>query len=384
MATTAAQPIPNPGSGPRVQPAPGGVSRSSYWDTWKGCAILAVIGIHACDPALSFPIGSFTFQSGILAQQVLNFAVGVFLALSGYLSGYPHPGSDPAASRGAPPGNAGDAAAFWKKRFARLVPPYLAWTAIAILVRNPRHFLEIGNLARDVLAGTGIGIGYYVIVLIQFIAITPLLARIRRNAAHFLVIIATTLGSHALLYHIRLRHPEYALARFPYYALPFPVWYPFYHLGLWIRQKRGTGPVPWAGKTRPLAAAYLLCLLASILECEFLAARGFVSLAGSQIKLTSLIATVCLVLIIFGIRGRERMSRNMSVKALAWLGKRSYPIYLSHLLFLGAIHALAFPTRGFPVYVAASALASAALCVATLVLAEKWIPAGPRSFWLGI
>lgn len=147
-------------------------SRSRYWDAWKGYSILAVIGIHAFGPCLKFPLNTFTFHVGFLSEQILDFAVGVFLAVSGYFSGCRDAMDFPAVF------------SYLRKRFLRLKPPYLTWTAIFILILHPRDFLSLRALFKDVFTGMGIGIGYFVIVLAQFILMAPLLARIRRDVTH--------------------------------------------------------------------------------------------------------------------------------------------------------------------------------------------------------
>ena len=60
--------------------------RISYWDNWKGIAIIAVVAIHASNGTAAFEEGSFNWLFGLTFRQFIDFAVPLFLAMSGYFS----------------------------------------------------------------------------------------------------------------------------------------------------------------------------------------------------------------------------------------------------------------------------------------------------------
>lgn len=126
--------------------------------------------------------------------------------------------------------------------------------------------------------------------------------------------------------------------------------------------------------------AYGFFLVASLGEGGYLANHGFVSLGSSQLKISSLLATVCLVLLIFSLRDGNGLTKGW----VAWLGKYSYPIYLSHNLFLVALNAVGHPVNWFPVYALMSALISLIICVALILAARNWIPERFSGKWLGV
>lgn len=155
----------------------GKITRSPNWDTYKGVSILAVIGIHASAGALTFPESSWNWQFGMVFRQWMNFAVPVFLGMSGYFA---LSTSEPSSWRG------------WTRAAARLLPPYLAWTLVTLLLKRPEELLSPLRVAQAVLMGTGIGIGYYVIVLMQCQVLTPLLLRLRSAQAHLATMLLLT------------------------------------------------------------------------------------------------------------------------------------------------------------------------------------------------
>jgi len=129
--------------------------RSNYWDGWKGVAIIAVVAIHASAELGNFPAESFNWYFGLVFRQFINFAVPLFLALAGFF---------------AVRSSTDFGLDYYRKRLMRVLPPYLFWTVVFVLLKHPSHFFSPGALSKDIFLGTGIGIGYFVIVLVQFMS----------------------------------------------------------------------------------------------------------------------------------------------------------------------------------------------------------------------
>ena len=85
-----------------------------------------------------------------------------------------------------------DHSTFWRRRFALVAVPYLCWTVIYFLVGLPS---ETGTPRSDVvhllyLFGTGYYQLYYLLVLLEFYALFPLLlVLLRRTAGHHGVVL---------------------------------------------------------------------------------------------------------------------------------------------------------------------------------------------------
>jgi surface polysaccharide O-acyltransferase-like enzyme len=291
--------------------------RSRHWDWWKGVAILAVISIHAAGRTSDVPPNSWAHMFGLVYRQAANFAVPLFLCLAGYFAAMSW---------------RGDAVGYWRSRGWRILPAYLVWTTIAISVLRPGDFTSPRALLEDYAFGSGIGIGYYVIVLLQYVALVPLLARLDSTRAHMAVMLVTTLVGLAASYAMRTVFAMESWARFPYYCLPFVVWAPFFHLGFWAGRRQDAVKLRSDPLWLWLAAA---AVLAAVVEGVYWNERGTFGLAASQIKATSFLASVFVALHVIATRQRQRA--GLMATCLEWIGRSAYLIYLAHMLFLPAI-----------------------------------------------
>lgn len=262
--------------------------RERYIDMWKGLAILAVLVIHASGDAGKFDPWSANWTFGVVLRQIVNFAVPVFLGLAGYFA---------ATSINSAP-------RYYAKRFSRILPAYVLWTIIFIAASRPGHFLSPAALAKDFFLGEGIAIGYFVVVLIQYILLTPLLLKIRSDSLHILLIALGYVASCVFAYVVRVGGYDGTFSVFPYYAVPFFAWGPFYHLGLYVslRKKRLAGGLH---STYPVGALCIGLVVASIAESLYWADAGSYGFATSQIKASSFAASIALLLYILKNSSRE-------------------------------------------------------------------------------
>jgi len=291
--------------------------RSSYWDNWKGLAVIAVVAIHASDLTRLFPEGSLNWIFGLGFRQVVNFAVPMFLALSGYFS---------VSAKGK------GAIDFYKDRLPRILLPYAFWTILSLARTSPLTPPSLDEVIRAFLFGEGIWIGYFVIVLLQYILITPLLMRIQSMRIHLTIICILTVAGLALSYYTRVQSIGF-FGEFPGSALPFIFWYPFYHFGLLMRLRSvNSNSQSLKSNVLKLWMVFFAALFFSFLEGLFWGFEGFYSLGASQIKVSSFAASLALASIaIIGFKA-ETFLRNPS--ALTFLGRNSYAIYLIHLNLL--------------------------------------------------
>lgn len=289
--------------------------RDHSLDTWKGVAIIFVIGIHACNVAITLPPESINHWIGLTFRALFNFAVALFFVISGYLA----PGAAEIQKRG-----------IIRYYYRRLIPiwiPYLLWTSLYLVLRQSPFDLE--HIAKAIFIGRGIGIGYFVIVLTFLILIHPFFALLSRKKT--LLISATiSILSVAALYWARIEYPNHHLVKFPSLtSISFTTWMIFYYLGFYIR----TNPIT------KMQHGFLLCAITvsfflSVTESIFISTSlGAPALAASQVKVTTYLYAISLSILALqygsGILGK--------VGYLAWAGKRSYVLYLSHMLFLKPI-----------------------------------------------
>lgn len=183
-----------------------------------------------------------------------------------------------------------------------------------------------------------------------------------------------------LRYYVQVERPESLLAQFPYYALPFIAWYPFHHLGFWMRRSDPTLTI----RRYVLMGLVCLFLLASFVEAWLLGAWGLTQLAASQIKASSFLMAAAVILFALA-SARRRMGGSWG---LAWLGRNSYFIYLSHLLLL--LPAARVLTRWDAVYSvqplfwAILVATTTVACLVAVWIITRVVPQELAVGWLGI
>lgn len=293
--------------------------RISFWDKWKGAAIIAVMLIHASGSTANFPIGSVNNEFGIILRQFINFPVGLFIFLAAFF-----------VARSKSP-----IESYWinvKRRVWRLALPFLIWSFIYFGMKLVRGSLAIEEIPLMILNGTSVAVGYFVIVMIQMSIVSPFLERL--NIAQLTKLLPLSfLLSIGATYTLKLVYPGSLLSEFPYYPLPFFIWLPFYIGGLIFGKKSEEF---WRSLSVWIAlGAYFICVCLSLTESTLLLQemRGF---ANSQLKATSMLTTgaVCLMVIASWVYGKDN-KENM----LSWLGERSFYFYLSHMLVLWEVRA---------------------------------------------
>lgn len=345
-----------------------GVNRSAYWDNWKGLAILAVVAIHATNLTATFPTGSPNWYFGLLFRQVVNFAVPTFFALSGYFA---------AGSREQ------GVLEYWRTKVLRLALPYLLWTGIYLVLRGdfPSDPLQ---LLSGVFLGTGIGIGYYVVVLVQYILLTPVLWQFSEPKHHLIIMIVLSTVGLSVSYASKILAPEAFISSFPGSAVFFFSWYPFYHFGYFVA-RFGQG---WEfdGLTRLLLfSAAVLALVFACFEANFWAIRGYYSLGVGQVKVTCFIFSLSIFLLARAWRETTGVLGRRS--GLTWFGENSYAIYLMHLLFLGVAFRTGRSLEGLysrqPLFVLVSAAATLLGCVCAVIAIKRVLTPNRVRFVLG-
>jgi peptidoglycan/LPS O-acetylase OafA/YrhL len=128
----------------------------------------------------------------------------------------------------------------------------------------------------------------------------------------------------------RIEHPFGEFAHFPFYCLSFVVWYPFYHLGLFAAKFKVADESGFCRSKTWMFLLYFLFVAGSCIEGVFLSRRGY-SLGQSQLKATSLLASLALFFLILAYR-RMTPGFFFGNRFVQLLGRSSYLIYLMHML----------------------------------------------------
>lgn len=342
--------------------------RNNYWDACKGIAIIAVVFIHASGGASSFEKYSFNWSFGLVLRQFLNYAVPLFFVIAGYFS---------LTRESVGPLN------YYKKRFLKLLTPYLIWTLIYLLLRTPLSPPTVKEIIGGFFLGTGIGIGYFVIVLIQYVILTPALHRLSSKFVHLVIIFITSSAGISFTYYFTALRPDQLFGHFPFNGILFFVWYPFYHTGLYIRKFQCEQFFIEKGKLIliPLVAA----LLISIAEGFFWAEKDNFNFGASQLKLSSFFFSFFLFILAIFLSTQKTLLHKKSI--LTWLGINSYAVYLIHMLPIGIFQKI-FKSFPFifelqPIYILILTLFSLIASAITIKAAIFMFPANKIKYVLG-
>jgi len=343
--------------------------RNLYWDVWKGLAIVAVVAIHACGSALALPEGSATHAFAVVLRQFINFPVALFVFLSAMFAVQ------------------GSSAKSWvagvQNRVRRLLVPYLVWAAVYACARALTGTLVVADLPEMLATGTVISVGYYVIVMLQMAVISPALERLSLNALK-LAIPFSVVASFTFTYGIRASGFDGVWSQFPYNALPFFLWLPFYLAGLAFG--RGGSAIPFGSWQLWLVLA-LLSAAGSVAEA-FVWIPDAVDLAISQLKISSMITSLCVCALAIALARTWTHLRGWRW-GLSWLGARSFYFYLSHMLVLGVVQAGLRRIPGIeavqPAFVSAAVIITVALCAAGAAAFEYLVKSHRNALrWVGI
>lgn len=185
--------------------------RDQFWDCVRGVAILLVVATHYIGGVN--PVTKCTSIGEIivsLIRQMACYGVPLFIFMAGY---FVH--VEKAEGK------------HWMREFVwpkakRILIPYFIWSVLTILRWRPASLLNIGNfLYRDLLLGYGIGIGYYITLLLQFIVLAPFIVRCLRRSpiATFVSSVIVSIAGTALFYGA-------AVGRIGTMGLSFPVPFP--------------------------------------------------------------------------------------------------------------------------------------------------------------
>ena len=299
----------------------------------RGVAILAVVMIH------TYPHDLF----GVYFRALINFAVAMFIFLSGYLTKL----------------ECGNWKEFYARRLKRVVIPYVFWSiVITVLKGNYQGFFI------NLLTGKCLMQYYFIIVYIQFILLTPLITRLLRSKISWGGWIIQPLSLILLTY---LRLEEY---------VPLSLctsWFSAYYLGLAIGN--GVIRVDRISKARA-SLLWILALALNIAEGLFWFKAGDYSMATTQERLSNMLYSLaCMTLAAFYIQNGipfRTVGRKIE-EALAIIGDCSFGIYLTHTIVLNVLEVIpVVKLIPFPINaIMAVALASLGIMLCRKVLGAK-------------
>ena len=207
------------------------------------------------------------------------------------------------------------------RRLKKTLVPYVLWSvAYALLLQ---HFGALGVVKVLVVGGASAQM-YYLLVYAQLVLLTPLIYRL----LHSCPVVPYALGVLALVGRETAALAGFAL---PHIQAIFAVWLIFYVVGLdWER---------WRGYVEGKAGLWGVAVVVALFlqGCFGFAwnAYGDYNMATTQLKLSSMMASLAVVALIMALPARWKA--RIGASFLGKLGDASFGIYLCHMFVVAAL-----------------------------------------------
>ena len=286
--------------------------RIEYFDMLRGVAIFGVVAIHASGAGLQFSEESINFNFTVMWRNILNFAVPMFLAISGYFLAKKTIGSPK------------EYVAFQRKQIPRVYIPLLIWSLVwfgfSVIIYNKSLVHELIKLVSFQSSGPY----YFIALIIQYYLLLPVLKKLANNkgvAFSLLISMVMTCTIFYIRYYTEINLPLIL------YAGNFATWLMFFVLGLYLGSK---GEIKTPNKYLvPLVLTFyaLSCAESYVLIALFHQAGD----AVTAVKASSFMYSFFLIIFLFN------NPNLIKSKILKQIGVTSFGIYLIHMFALTVI-----------------------------------------------
>lgn len=261
----------------------------------RGLAIIAVVIIHSYPECL-----------GIFLRPFVNFAVAMFVFLSGYLTKV----------------DILDYKKFIFKRIKRVFVPYCIWSVIYMI---PSGFDGFWN---KFITGRCCGIFYYIFVYMQLVFLTPLIIKLIKSKYRIFAWFITPFFTILFRYIFVWLGLDTLSSNFKYL---FVAWFIFYYVGILL----GNNIITFKSDNRVYVALYVIAIALSICEGLVWRKMGNNDMATTQLRISSIITSMSSICFAYKfIKSEKNLSKNIIGKVLVLIGNTSFGVYFSHLLIM--------------------------------------------------
>ena len=287
----------------------------------RGLSIIAVIVIHTYNTN-TYAWGGY----GVAIRPFVNFAVGMFIFLSGYLT---------------KENENGVYRDIIYRRIKKIIVPYIIWSFIFAIVNR-----RINTFIPDVFMSKCNGIYYFILVYIQMVLLIPVTFKLLQSRFSKLGWFVTPVSIFLIRYISLWFNIELG---FPFQGELFVFWFGFYYLGVSLKNRY---------INLQLSKKYLtnLCLFSLVIQ----GVEGFIwywmgnfDMATTQLKMSSIITTglFCIRAYIYIEADDLNLNEQPVIlkKFLKVLGDNSFGIYLSHMLIIKILNKLVPMANIFPI-----------------------------------
>lgn len=297
-------------------------------DALRGVAIIAVSGLHVSFGFLTAaPPGSPAAWSALVVHLLMGYGVPLFVALSlaGLALGYERPS-----------GLGADYRTFLARRARRVLPAYVFWTLLTVLRNDPTLLGHPDVTTRLLVTGSAAYHLYFVPLICEYYLLWPVLSQLAAAARHSSNV-AFAIATGSLVASLAVWHAS-AAGLIPSGMSTLPLfWLGYATLGIatapalarHFGDRRGPR-LPWipiaalAGVAAIVMVRHVRALFGPAPDAETLAIATTIFQAP---MMAYALAAMALAVALVG--GAARGTRILQA-----LGRRSYGVYLAHVLVL--------------------------------------------------
>lgn len=287
--------------------------RVVWFDFLRGVAILMVVAIHTF--AATLQKEELVGDVLILSRQILNCAVPLFLAISGYFC------LKKKSER--------SYACFLKHQIPKIYIPTLIWSLpyLALYVWHGNDWMK--GIAIFVICG--FSIYYFIALIIQYYLLFPMLQKVKSGGV-ILAFIITMIAIELVTYLDLVK--GYGMSSLVKGG-PFPVWLVFFVAGVYLGNMKERIYRLW-----PWFIVFVIGLFLSFLETKWLYPLHHV---GYGIKPSSHVYSLAVIMVLFSEKIQKMFtSYNLFFRVFVWLGRISFGVYLIHCFFIIVLGCLPF------------------------------------------
>lgn len=268
-------------------------TKSKHIQILRGLAITAVVLIH------TVPSGMVS----VFLRPFFNFAVGLFLFLSGMLTDI---------NKYNP-----------KKRILKVIVPYIIWTLIYIVINNASNPTQIPfDFVKNLLTGRAASTTYFIPLYCEFTLLIPLIDKLARSKFKYLGFLITPLE----VFFLRTLPIISGHDINPYISMVIKIsclgWFTYFYLGYLMGNSLLTVKI----STKKLSALLIASIALQMLESYWRLSLGDMN-SGTQMKLTAVLTGSIFVILAYRFINSEK---EYHFKLLEFLGNNSFGIYFSH------------------------------------------------------
>ncbi|WP_134686093.1 acyltransferase [Brevibacillus migulae] len=298
--------------------------RLREFDFIRAFAALSVIAIHVTAGYLS------SNQLAYVWNQAMRYAVPLFIILSGFLLYH--------VDKGRPPLPYG---AFLKKRFQKVLWPYLFWTVLYVVYSGQAKWGEwlsgqwwqpLKLSLEHLVKGTGYVHLYFVLIVLQLYVLYPLLRRWLEKHLPSLLLASLLLTGLAqtLIYLHQLQVLVLPSLWIPYVSL-FPIWLFYFVFGMAAALHKSAWESRLNNRLIGLAVCWLVSLVLLLVDSRYTQTHA------SSIKPSVMLYCLTSYFFFYMVALRFKHLGNLAGRWLDWLSLHSFMIFLLHPLMLSLL-----------------------------------------------